>query len=121
MRVIALSFLLLSGCAVNDIAHRYTPTPDPDLTGYWVGEGGGQTQYVNIREDGTGEECWETQGQYNSAPAVISNGKLISKGEMTITKKGPDNFQKCMWGICIDMHKIPFNRVAAQCKQWFNQ
>ncbi|MDH5928936.1 hypothetical protein AB4179_19495 [Vibrio lentus] len=112
-----LGGIILMGCAsTSNIAGKYEPTPRPELSGYWFSNDANQAQYLLIRDDGTGEICWEQSANYKSTPIVISNNKMVStmEGDIKITESGFDN---CVWGFCAHFTKIQEHRIASQCKK----
>lgn len=111
----------LIGCvSTSNIAGKYNPTPRPELSGYWFSNDANQAQYLLVRDDGTGEICWEQAANYKSTPVVISNNKMVStmEGDIKITENGFDN---CVWGFCAHFTKIKENRIAAQCKSLLSE
>ena len=117
--LIILSVLLtvLSGCtSTSNKAHQYAPTPTPELAGLWVGSGGGQTQYMLLRPNGTGELCFESMSVYRTTPLTISGDKMVSTAEGNFKRNTDGTISNCFWGICIDYKKT--EHVAAACREW---
>jgi hypothetical protein len=113
------ALFFLSGCAVSNIAHKYDPTPSPDIAGYWVGGGMGQTHYLNIKENGTGEICWESMSEYRSTPVVISGDRFITMTEGRLEKKGSNQIRSCYLGACATYNRSSRDRMAGKCLQYF--
>ena len=110
----------LPGCvSTSSKAFQYKPTPSPDLAGYWVGSGGGQTQYMLLRENGTGELCWEMMSTYRTTPVTISGDKMISTGEGNFKRNSDGTISNCVWGICANYQRT--ENVAAACREWLKQ
>ena len=110
----------ISGCATgSNVAHKYTPTPTPDLAGYWVGTATMQTHTMLIRPDGTGEVCWESMGNYKTTPVTISGDKIIKQIEGTLKRNPDGTFSECFWGVCMDFKRT--EHIAAACREWLKQ
>lgn len=108
---------MLTGCvSTSNKAHQYQATPTPELAGYWVGSGGGQTQYMLVRPDGTGELCFESMSVYRSTPITISGDKLISTSEGTFKRNADGTVSNCFWGVCMNYKRT--EKVAAACREW---
>jgi len=111
---------LLAGCvATSNTAHQYQPTAVPDLAGYWVGSGGGQTQYLLLRPNGTGELCYESLSNYKTTPVTISGDKFVATGEGNFKRNADGTISNCVWGICMNFRKT--ENVAAACREWLKQ
>jgi hypothetical protein len=114
---ISLMLTALTGCvSTSNKAHQYTPTPIPELAGLWVGSGGGQTQYMVLRPNGTGELCFESMSTYRTTPVTISGDKMVSTGEGNFKRNADGTISNCVWGICMTYKKT--ENVAAACREW---
>jgi hypothetical protein len=109
----------ISGCATSNQAHKFTPTPDPTLAGLWVGSGGGQTQYLMLRPNGTGELCWEMMSSYRSTPVTISGDKFVSTGVGQFKRNTDETISNCIWGVCMTYRRT--ETVAAACNSVLKQ
>lgn len=110
----------LAGCvSTSNKAHLYPPTATPELAGFWVGSGGGQTQYMLLRPNGTGELCYESLSTYRTTPVTISGDKMVSTGEGTFKKNADGTISNCIWGICMNYRKTEI--IAAACREWLKQ
>lgn len=111
---------MLAGCiSTSNISHKYTPTPTPELAGYWVGAGGGQTQFLLIRKDGTGEKCWESMSTYRTTPLTISGDKIITIGEANLARNSDGTISECYLGFCITSKRT--EHVAGGCREFLKQ
>lgn len=117
LTLIASACLLLSACHTSNIAHQYQPTPTPDLEGFWAGTGGFQTQHLMIRKDGTGEMCWQIQGEYKSETLTISGDKFVTVGAGTLKRNTDGSISNCMYGACMTFNRI--KHPPAACKPYF--
>lgn len=118
--ILTLVLGVLAGCvSTSNKAHLFPATPNPELAGLWVGSGGGQTQYMLLRPNGTGELCYESLNNYRTTPVTISGEKMISTGEGQLKRNLDGTISNCVWGICISYRKT--DNVAAACREWLKQ
>jgi hypothetical protein len=115
--IAALLCALLAGCMTpHNVSHKYTPTPHPELAGYWVGSNAIQTHTMLIRANGTGELCYEYQGKYKSTPVTISGDKIIGMSEAKFTVNADGTISQCAWGTCVNFKRT--EQIAAACREW---
>ena len=120
--LITISLILeaLAGCvSTSNKAHLYSPTATPELAGLWVGSGGGQTQYMLLRPNGTGELCYESLSNYRTTPVTISGDKMVSTGEGNFKRNVDGTISNCVWGVCMNYRKT--ENVAAACREWLKK
>src|SRR4051812_40495257 len=99
-------WLVVSACvSTSSKAHNYTPTASPELAGLWVGSGGGQTQHMLVRPNGTGELCWETMGNYKSTPVVISGDKIVTFSAANFKRNADGTISSCIIGMCMNFKR----------------
>ncbi|WP_295995973.1 J517_1871 family lipoprotein [Rugamonas sp.] len=122
MKIVLAAILaaLLAGCMTpHSVSYKYTPTPHPELAGYWVGSATGQTHTMLLRPDGTGELCWEYLGKYNTTPVTISGEKIIGMSEAKFKINPDGTISQCAWGMCLNFQRT--EHVAAACREWLSK
>lgn len=117
---VILAAVAMSACMTpHSVAHKYTPTPSPDIAGYWVGSNAIQTHTMLIRPEGTGELCWEYLGTYKTTPITIAGDKIIAMSEADFKVNPDGTLSQCAWGTCINFKRT--ETIAAGCREWLKK